>query len=286
VSKPTKKRSTIRNIPGHHIGKIAINYHKGPQTRFYPTGIRDLDDFTGGIPSGEMTLLAARPGVGKTSALMQFFENMGAVNDAASGIFSIEMTGKSLVTRLVLARTGLPSIPLRKGELDAKQTKIRDKALAEIAELPIYIDDSSYASIAHVEKVSKAWINAGIEIIGLDYVQLMSVGTKTAGDTRANFVGECAKALKRIAKDNDIPFVALSQLNRESTKGKRKPTAADLKDSGELEQVADNILMFHPDVDNPPYVDIIIEKFRNGPTGVVSVAFDAARTQFQSIKQE
>lgn len=275
-----------RKIPGRHIGNFATSYGKDRPTRFYPTGIEEFDKFTGGLPSGEATIIAARPGVGKTSAVMQFIENIGIATGTASGLFSIEMTGRSLVTRLVLSRTSLPSIALRKGELTAKQVKERDKALAEIAQLPIYIDDSSFASIQHVEKVAKAWVEAGIGVLALDYIQLMSAGAKTLGDTRANFVGECAKSLKRIAKDHDVPFLILSQLNRESTKGKRVPNASDLKDSGELEQVADNIIIIHPDPDNPPYHDFVLAKWRNGPTGIVSVQFDSSRTRFESVAQE
>jgi replicative DNA helicase len=275
-----------RKIPGRHIGSIALNYGKDKPTRFYPTGLAEFDAYTGGIPSGEATIIAARPGVGKTSAVMQFLEHIGQETGTASGVFSIEMTGRSLVTRLVLSRTSLPSIGLRKGELNPKQMKIRDKALAEIAELPIYIDDSSFATIAHVEKVSRAWIDAGIGILALDYIQLMAAGPKTLGDTRANFVGECAKAIKRVAKDNDVPFLILSQLNRESTKGKRTPNAADLKDSGELEQVADNIILINPDLDNPPAHDFVLAKWRNGPTGIITVNFNAEKTKFESLTQE
>lgn len=275
-----------RKIPGRHIGSIALNYGKDKPTRFYPTGIAEFDAFTGGIPSGEATIIAARPGVGKTSVLMQILEHVSTATGTPSGLFSIEMTGRSLVTRLVLSRTSLPSIGLRKGELTPKQVKIRDKALAEIAELPIYIDDSSFATITHVEKVSHAWIDAGIGLLGLDFIQLMSVGPKSLGDTRANFVGECAKAIKRVAKDRDVPFLILSQLNRESTKAKRTPNASDLKDSGELEQVADNVILIDPDRDNPPAHDFHLVKWRNGPTGIVTVNFNAEKTKFESLTEE
>ena len=213
-----------------------------------------------------MTLIAARPGVGKTSVAMQFLEHIGTHHRAMSGFFSIEMSGRSLVTRMILSRTGLPFVELRKGELTQKQFKMRDEALKEIGKLPIIIDDSSVTSVAHVEKVSRAWIDYGVELLALDYIQLMTAGKGGSGDTRAGFIGECARALKRIAKDNDVPFIVLSQLNRESAKGNRAPTSADLKDSGDIEQVADNIILIHKDRDNPPYHDFILDKWRNGPT--------------------
>lgn len=275
----------FKNIPGQHIGSISRGYTKRKPTRFYLSGITDFDNFSGGFPTGEMTLIAARPGVGKTSLALQIVENIGATEGVATGVFSIEMTGPQLVTRMIMARTNLPSVPLRKGELNAKQVILRDKALAEIGELPIYIDDSSYATIAHVEKVARAWIKAGIRVLVLDYVQLMSVG-KSSGDNRANFVGECAKALKRIARDNDIPFIVLAQLNREAARGKRAPTGADLRDSGELEQVADNILILHPDAEDPSVIDMILEKWRNGSRGIVSVIFDAPRTRFKNMEKD
>lgn len=275
-----------KNLPGRHISEISIRYAKDKPSKFYMTGIKDFDEHTGGIPSGEMTLIAARPGVGKTSAAMQFLEHIGQFHQEESGFFSIEMSGRALVTRMILSRTGLPSVALRKGELTQKQMKERDKALAEIAKLPIYIDDSSIATIHHVEKVSAQWLKAGINLLALDYIQLMSAGKQAAGDTRANFIGECARSLKRIAKLHDVPFIVLSQLNREATKAKRPPTNADLKDSGELEQVADNVVLLHPDADNPPYVDFMLTKWRNGPCGIISTQFDASRTRFENVDRE
>jgi replicative DNA helicase len=274
------------NVPGRHIGDISLRYAGDRPSRFYTTGIRDFDEFTGGLPSGEMTIIAARPGDGKTALAMQVLEHIGTHHGEPSGMFSIEMTGRSLVTRLVLSRTGLPSVALRKGELTRRQIRERDRALADIAKLPIYIDDSSSATIPHIEKVAAAWIRAGIRVLALDYIQLIASKKGGVNDTRANFVGECARALKRVAKDRDIPFIVLSQLNRESSRGKRAPTAADLKESGDLEQVADNIILLHPDKDNPPYVDFIIDKFRNGPKGVISTQFDGSRTRFESVDRE
>lgn len=275
-----------RKMPGQHISEISLRYAKSKPTVFYKTGIKELDEYTGGLPSGEATIIAARPGVGKTSAAMQFLEHIGTAHNASSGFFSIEMSGKQLVTRMILARTGLPSVALRKGELTQKQLKLRDDALKDIAKLPIYIEDSSIATIPHVEKVALAWIKAGIKIFALDYIQLMSVGRIGNGDTRANLVGECMRALKRIAKEHDVAFLILSQLNRESMKAKRPPTSADLKDSGEIEQVADNIIIIHPDRENPPYHDFILDKWRNGPMGTISTQFDASRTRFESVEKE
>lgn len=273
-----------KSIPGRHIGDISLRYGKDRPTRFYSTGIKDFDELTGGLPSGEMTLVAARPGDGKTALAMQMLEHIGQHHAEPSGFFSIEMNGRSLVTRMILSRTGLPSVALRKGELTQRQTKERDKALGEIAKLPIYIEDSSVLTIPMMERTARAWIAAGIRFLSLDYLQLMSAGKQGNSDTRASFVGESARAIKRIAKDHDIPFLTLAQLNRESVKGKRKPTSADLKESGDIEQVADNIILIHPDRDNPPYVDLILDKWRNGPRGVVSVQFDASRTRFESVE--
>jgi replicative DNA helicase len=275
-----------KQLPGRHISDISLKYAKHKPTRFYLTGIEEFDKFTGGLPTGEMTIIAARPGDGKTALAMQVLEHIGEHHAEPSGIFSIEMNGRSLVTRMVLSRTGLPSVALRKGELTEKQKKIRDKALGEIGKLPIYIEDSSIATIPHIERTAKQWIAGGIKFLALDYIQLMSAGKMGSGDTRANFVGECARALKRIAKDGDVPFLVLSQLNRDSTKMKRKPTSADLKESGDLEQVADNIVIVHPDRDNPPYVDLILDKWRNGPKGIISTQFDSSRTRFESVKED
>ena len=284
MKKGTKQVGRV--IPGTHIGSISLQYSKDKPTKFYQFGIAELDRFTGGLPAGEMTLIAARPGVGKTALVMQFIENIAEKHKKTSGFFSLEMTGRSLVTRMILSRTGLPSIALRKGELTEKERKIRDQALREIADLPIYIDDSSVATLKHIEQTAEKWIDAGIDILALDYMQLIRPSKFRGGssDTRAMFIGEAARSLKEIAKIHDIPFMVLSQLNRESTKTKTPPTAANLKESGDLEQVADNIIIIHPDKE-AGVVDLILDKWRNGPTGTVSCNFDATRTRFDSIKE-
>lgn len=276
----------VKNVPGRHIGDISVRYAKDKPTKFYATGIAKLDEYTGGLPSGEMTLVAARPGDGKTALVMQVMEHIGLHHAEPSGLFSIEMNGRSLVTRMVVSRTGLPSVALRKGELTQKQIKQRDAALADIAQLPIYIEDSSVLTIPMMERTARAWFKAGIRFFALDYLQLMSAGKQSSSDTRSSFVGESARALKRIAKELDVPFLVLAQLNRESVKGKRKPTSADLKESGDIEQVADNIILINPDRENPPYVDLILDKWRNGPKGIISVQFDSSRTRFDSIEEE
>ena len=273
-------------FPGRHISQIAVRYHRDRPSRFYKTGIEALDEYTGGLPSGEMTLIAARPGVGKTALVMQIMEYIGEHHKEPSGIFSVEMSGRSLVTRMILARTTLPSIALRKGELTQRQLKERDRALEEIGKLPIYIDDSSINTIPHIENAVAAWVKHGIKVLGLDYVQLLSPGGGDASDTRASFIGSCARTMKRLAKDMDVPFIVLAQLNRESSKGRRPPTIADLKESGDLEQVADNIILLNPDQDNPPAVDFLLAKWRNGPTGIISCDFDGARGHFASLSNE
>lgn len=274
-----------RHMPGVYIGALATRYARVRPTKFYSTGIKPLDDHTGGLPSGEMTLVAARPGVGKTALALQFLEHVGSFTKDPCGFFSFEMSGHQLVSRMIISRTGLPSVALRKGELSTPQLQIRDKALLEIGELPILIDDSSVTTISHIEKTAAAWIKGGVRFLALDYVQLMH-STSASTDTRAGFVGECARSLKEIAKRNDVPFLVLSQLNRDSEKSKSPPTSANLKDSGDLEQVADNIILIHPDPDEPGIVDFLLTKWRNGPTGTVSARFDDERTKFLPIRKE
>jgi replicative DNA helicase len=203
------------------------------------------------------------------------------------GIFSIEMCGRSLMNRMIAARTGLNSIALRKGELTDKQRKTRDNALADIVKLPLYVDDSSAATVQYIRRASIDWIKAGIRILALDYIQLMTAGKASSTDLRASFIGDCIRTLKQLARDHDVLFLVLSQLNRESAKANRAPTVADLKDSGELEQVADNILLIHKNGEGQDIVyDLLLEKWRNGPSGIVSTQFNAARTRFESVKEE
>jgi replicative DNA helicase len=249
--------------------------------RFIPTGIASLDGLAGGIPTGELTLVGARPSAGKTAICMQILENAAACGFNA-GFFSLEMARRELLVRMVASRSSIPSMAIRKGELTADQVKIRDKILRTLDGLPLEIEADIEQTLTPILDQCGRWVEAGCHIIGLDFIQCLSAPQRTDVN-RALFLGQCARAFKNVAKQHDVALLVLSQLNRLSVIGNRPPGLSDLRESGDLETAADNVILIHRDLQEAPNCDLILAKCRNGSIGTVSCVFDGARTRFEDM---
>lgn len=259
--------------------------HAAPPV-FQETGIKALDEIIVGLPDSELILIAAKPSQGKTALAVQSAVNL-AKRGVPTGIFSLEMSRGQLADRVICAETGIDSQRLRKRRecpLSKDEMDILDQTAEHFAKLPLYVDDRGGLKIQQVYETAKKWSKSlGVRAIFLDYVQLM----ESESDSREETVGSSARVFKQIAKEINCPFVALSQLNRGMDyRDSRIPRLSDLRDSGQLEQVADTVLMFafpnspDDDLDNVRECDIHIKKQRNGPTGVASVMFDKKITSF------
>ncbi|HEX4139819.1 MAG TPA: replicative DNA helicase [Candidatus Methylacidiphilales bacterium] len=277
------------------------------QLQGLPTGFHRLDELTAGWKPGEMIVLAARPGQGKTALALTFArraleERYDEASDAwkkpghAVGMFSLEMTNEQLMLRL-LASFGSESLGrIRSGDLDDQAMQKLRMVAADMREWPLYLDDSSFLSINQLRgKARRMKDRHNIEMLVIDYLQLLRSESQQAKDNRQNEVAEISRGIKALAKELGIPIIILAQLNRrseEASKGRQEPALHNLRESGAIEQDADVVLMLHrpdPEKDEDgnerqhgpiiPY-NLIIAKQRNGPTDKLDILFHAPYTRF------
>ena len=257
------------------------------------TGFKDLDNKLQGIQNGDLIVVAGRPSMGKTSFAMNIAENvlLEKDNDGAVLIFSLEMPGEALTTRMLSGMSKLNQQNVRSGMLKDNELKLLLSEGERLKNLPLWIDDSSL--LTPMERRAKARRLArqeenGLSLIVVDYLQLMQLPTST--ENRVNQISEISRSLKSLAKELNVPVIALSQLNRAvEQRPNKRPIMADLRDSGAIEQDADVILfiyrdeVYNEDSDQGNKAEIIIGKQRNGPIGTVNLTFLKEYTRFENF---
>lgn len=257
------------------------------------TGYPCLDNFTNGFQPTDLTIIGAASSMGKTSfALNVAYNAVRAKHPVA--VFSYEMSAPQLLQRIISMESGVSLRELNQGAIDKEQLQLVNKAIGVIEQTPLKIDDCKRTSLNYLtSKIRKYAINDNVQVVFIDYLQLVSVQGKKNG-TREQEVSMVARTLKNLAKELDISVVALSQLNRGvSFRGNPKPTMSDLRESGEIEQAADIVcLLFRPEYYNIPSLEdgtdsaglaqIIFAKGRNIGVGEINMNFDASRTKFTS----
>lgn len=259
--------------------------------RGVPTGYPELDSQLSGLHPSDLIILAARPSVGKTSLALDIARNAAVKHDVSVGIFSLEMSSEQLIDRMLAAESHVDSWKIRTGAVKNPDdfAEIRN-ALERLSKAPIFIDDKPGNNILSMRATARRLKRErGIGLIVVDYLQLMSpVGAK-ASDSLVQQVTEISRSLKSLARELNVPVLALSQLSRAVEQRGGKPRLSDLRDSGSIEQDADVVMFIHrddkrnPETDRPNIAEILIEKHRNGPTGKVDLYFDEKRTSFQSL---
>ncbi len=257
--------------------------------RGVPTGFKELDNRLAGLQKSDLIILASRPSMGKTSLALDIARNAALRHGVSVGIFSLEMGSQQLVDRMLAAESRVDAWKLRTGKLslDEDFERIRD-SLNLLSQAPIFIDDEPSNSIIKMRSVArrlKREQNLGLIVV--DYLQLMV--TAKHYDSMVNQVTEISRSLKALARELDVPVLALSQLNRAVESRGGRPRLSDLRDSGSIEQDADVVMFIHredkykQDSDRPNIAEILIEKHRNGPTGKVELYFDDKKSTFLSI---
>ena len=265
-------------------------HHASNQLRGVPTGFPELDNKLAGLQKSDLILLAARPSIGKTTLALDIARQTALKHGTTVGIFSLEMSSQQLVDRMLASESRIDSWKLRTGKLstDDEFQLIRD-ALDKLSKASIFIDDDPAIDVMRMRSVArrlKSEHNLGLIII--DYLQLMTAHRNF--DSLVQQVTEISRSLKALARELEIPVLALSQLNRNvETRGGR-PRLSDLRDSGSLEQDADVVMFIHREekTDEPgrsSVAEILIEKHRNGPTGKIELYFDERRVSFSSIEK-
>jgi replicative DNA helicase len=257
--------------------------------------IVSLDTLLGGLYVGELTLIAARPGMGKTALALNIAANVASPS-AGVAFFSLEMPKGQLIGRLLCCEAGIDVSLLRKGALSSENWSKLDPVTQRLGALPLWLDDPSSLNIfelrAKIRRIQAECKKRGtvLRTVFVDYVQLMQSVQKSA--SREQEVSEISRGLKAIAKDHELAVVALSQLNRAvETRHERnkRPMLSDLRESGALEQDADNIIFiyrdeyYYPETDSPGIAELIVAKQRNGPIGTAKVRFEKESTHFANL---
>ena len=249
------------------------------------TGFKDLDSKLAGMQPSNLLILASRPGQGKTSMALNIAQHVGAVVGDPVGIFSLEMSQEELVDRLLIGQADIDAWKLKTGKLDERDFDKLSLAMGELAEAPIFIDDTPGISISEMRtKARRLQIEHGLKFLIVDYLQLIH-GRNL--ENRVQEVSEISQQLKNLARELKIPVLALSQLNRSvEARGTRKPQLADLRESGAIEQDADVVMfIYREDPEKGENVTLDIQKHRNGPVGEIQLFFRAERTKFYGMEK-
>lgn len=257
------------------------------------TGYRDLDTMTAGLQRSDLIILAARPAMGKTTLVTNLAYNVATIAKQPVLFFSLEMSKEQLVDRMLADASGVDSWSIRTGNLSDEDFSKLSEAMGEMSEAPIFIDDTPGLSVLEMRtKARRAAHEQPLGLIIIDYLQLMQGSGRSDGN-RVQEVSEISRGLKLIARELNVPVIALSQLSRTvETRTPQIPQLSDLRESGSIEQDADIVMFiyreayYNPDTDREGITDLIIAKHRNGPTGKVELYFHPERLRFMSLDRK
>lgn len=258
-----------------------------------PSGYKDLDEKTSGFQDGDLIIIAGRPSMGKTTFSLNIAQYLAVKHKKTIGIFSLEMPKNLLVLRMICSEARVNLLKLKSNKLTREEWSRLAIALNVLAESKIFINDNPAITVADIKVLSrKLKSEQGLDLLIIDYLQLIKVKGKY--DSRQQEIAFISQALKEMAKELNIPILALSQLSRapEIRKEEHRPILADLRESGALEQDADVVIFiyreekYNPDTNKKGVADIIIAKQRNGPTGTIELAFFPEITRFENMQQE
>ena len=263
---------------------------KGVGAEGVKTGFTELDKLTNGLHPGNMIILAARPAVGKSTLGLDIARNASITDGHTSVIFSLEMSRSEITMRMLSAESRVGLHNIRTGQLSDDEWARMARRMGEISAAPLFIDDSPNLSLMEIRaKARRLKQRHGLKLIIIDYLQLMTSGKKV--ESRQQEVSEFSRQLKLLAKELDVPVVAISQLNRSpEQRSDKKPMLSDLRESGSIEQDADVVILLHRDdlydsQNRSGEADLIIAKHRNGPTKTITVAAQLHFARFVDMVQ-
>ncbi len=261
------------------------------ELRGVPTGYRDLDNLTAGFQNSDLIIIAARPSMGKTTLALDIARKAAVDSKIPVGIFSLEMSSQQLVQRMLSAQSQVDAWNIRTGKgLKDHDFQLISSSLDILSKAPIYIDDQAGNNITKMRAAARRLkAEYGLGLIIVDYLQLMT--TNKNYDSMVNQVTEISRSLKSLARELDVPVIALSQLSRAVEARGGRPRLSDLRDSGSIEQDADLVMFIHSEdrykdkEEKTNITEILIEKHRNGPVGKVELYFDTKKTTFLDIEK-
>jgi replicative DNA helicase len=278
------------------VSEIILDTFKSIEARhqnLVPPGLTcdfaDLDAMTGGFQRSDLIIIAGRPSMGKTAISLNIAHNMAKIHQLPVLVFSLEMSKEQLVQRMLAGEARIDSNRLRAGRITQPEWESVYEAINKISELPIYIDDTANMMVMQMRSQARrlqAETGKPLGLIMLDYLQLM----EGSSDNRVQEISKITRSLKGLARELNVPIIALSQLSRSvEARNNKRPMMSDLRESGSIEQDADLVVMlyrdayYNPDTPDRDITELIVTKHRNGPTGVVKLVFDPALTKFKNL---
>lgn len=292
-SKNTQGFRAVGDVLNESFDRIEELSKDKSKLRGIPSGFRGLDNILAGLQNSDLLILAARPAMGKSSFALNVAHNVALKEGVPVGIFSLEMSQEQLVDRLLSSEAGVDSWKLRTGNLEDSDFAKIGEAMGALSEAPIFIDDTPMMNVMDMRtKARRIQSEHGLGLIIVDYLQLMS-GRGNYGENRVQEVSEISRGLKGLARELNVPVIALSQLSRSvESRSPQIPQLADLRESGSIEQDADVVMFlyredyYNPDTDRQHITDLFIKKHRNGPIGQVELFFHEEKTQFRQIENK
>ncbi len=284
---------SLEQILTESFDRMEELHRGGGKLRGIPTGWRDLDNMTAGLQQSDLIILAARPAMGKTTLVTNLAYNVATKAKKSVLFFSLEMSKEQLVDRMLADASGVDAWNIRTGNLSDDDFEKLSHAMGEMAEAPIFIDDTPGVTVLEMRtKARREAHNNPLGLIIIDYLQLMQGSGRSDGN-RVQEVSEISRGLKLIARELNVPVIALSQLSRSvETRTPQIPQLSDLRESGSIEQDADIVAFiyreayYNPDTDRQNVTDLILAKHRNGPTGKVELYFHPERLRFMSLDKQ
>lgn len=286
--------ASIESILTESFDRLDELHKSKSKMRGIPTGFRDLDNILAGLQPSDLAILAARPSMGKSTLAMNIAHHVATKEQSSVLVFSLEMSKEQLVDRLLAAEAGIDAWNIRTGNLSDKDFERLGQAMGSLSEASIFIDDTPMMTILEMRtKARREQQKRPLGLVIIDYLQLMSGSSRAGSDNRVQEISEISRGLKALARELNVPVLALSQLSRSvESRHPQIPQLADLRESGSIEQDADVVAFiyredyYNPETDRENITDIYIKKHRNGPTGKIELFFSPERLQFLSLEKQ
>lgn len=280
----------IRDVIRTYYDRVEFLVEHPDESLGVLTGFTDLDRLLGGLQPSDLIIVAARPGVGKTSLAMSMASNAALKYNAVVAVFTLEMSAEQLVQRMIASQTGIDSQRLRLGQIADSEWEDFTRVSGTLGETSIFIDDTASPSPMEIRtKARRLAAEHDLDLIIIDYLQLMQAGERRS-ENRVQEISYISRSLKALARELNVPVVALSQLSRAvESRSEKRPILSDLRESGSIEQDADVVMfiyreeLYEQDSERANIADIIVAKHRNGPTATVSLRFDPRLTRFDDL---
>ncbi len=283
----------IKEILMDTFSKIEKLYESKGGLTGLPSGFKDLDKLTSGLQPSDLILVAARPSMGKTAFTLNIATHVAVHENKSVAFFSLEMSKEQLVQRMLCSEGGIDSQRLRVGELEENDWEKLINAADQLSRAPIYIDDTAGITVMELRsKARRLKAEHDLQLIVIDYLQLMQGRSSKNSDNRQQEISEISRSLKALARELNVPVIALSQLSRSvESRQVKKPMLSDLRESGSLEQDADIVMFLYredyydPETENKNITDVIIAKHRNGPVDTIQLFFHKQFTKFADLSR-